>query len=298
MCNGLGVSSGRISEWRKRFGLPNLHNGAQPKQTWVPEATRQKIIDYYLDHPEDGYRRCAYMMLDADIAAVCPATVFNILKKAGVLRPKHGVPSSRKGKGFDQPGHPHRDWHTDITYITIGERYYFLISVIDGYSRYIIHSELRETMKDFDCNIVIAKAVEKFPEAMAFNVKVISDNGKQYTGCEFRCMLGAFGFSHITTSPYYPQSNGKMERWHKTLKIDIGPKHLNDPVHGQRIIDGFVKHYNEIRLHSSIGYVTPKDMLEGRQKAILDARDAKLEAARQSRGWERKPKPKPNDCTN
>lgn len=280
----MNITSGKFSDWRRRQGLENLHNGAQPKQTWVPPETRELVIHFYLSHPEDGYRRCSYMMLDADIAAVCPATVFNILKAAGVLRPKHGVASSRKGKGFEQPKRPHCDWHTDITYITIGDRYYFLITVIDGYSRYIVHSELRENMTAFDCNLILARACEKHPEALGQTIKVISDNGKQYVGREFRGMLGAFGMSHVTTSPYYPQSNGKIERWHKTLKIDIREKHLADPTHAKRIIDAFVRHYNEVRLHSAIGYVTPKDMLEGRREIIQDARDAKLAASRRERG--------------
>jgi transposase InsO family protein len=280
----LGIYSGRYYDWRRRRGFGNRHNGASHRRTWIPEDIRKKVVAFYLSHPEDGYRRCAYMMLDADIAAVCPATVFNILKAADVLRPKHAVASSRRGKGFEQPEWPHRDWHTDITYITVGGRYYFLITVIDGFSRYIIHSELRESMTGFDCNIVISKAIEKFPEAVGKSVKVISDNGKQYIGREFRCMLGAFGMSHVTTSPYYPQSNGKIERWHKTLKIDIREKHLADPAHAQRIVDAFVRHYNEVRLHSAIGYVTPKDMLEGRQKEIHDARDRKLDEARRARG--------------
>ena len=98
-------------------------------------------------------------------------------------------------------------------------------------------------------------------------------------------MIDAYGLKHTTTSPYYPQSNGKIERWHQTLKIDINPKHLDSKEHAQEIVDAFVRHYNEVRLHSALGYITPKAMAEGRQATIYAERDAKLTAARAVRAW-------------
>ena len=122
------------------------------------------------------------------------------------------------------------------------------------------------------------------------SARLISDNGKQFTGKEFANMIATYGLSHSTTAVYYPQSNGKIERWHQTFKIVIRPKHLNSLEHAQEIVDAIVKHYNEVRLHSAIGYITPKDMLEGRQAAIHAERDRKLAAARQARGYVRAPK--------
>jgi putative transposase len=287
VCSKLGLHESRLHEWSKRQGVPNNHNGGQPRSTWVDEQTKAAVVSFYLDHVEDGYRRCAYMMLDAGIAAVCPSTVFNILKRAGALRSRNAKPS-RKGTGFKHALGLHEQWHTDISYIRIGDRFYFLISFLDGYSRLIVHSELREAMTDQDVNVVFQQALERCPEAVRSKVRVISDNGKQFTGKEFRSMIQAYGLTHTTTSPYYPQSNGKLERWHQTLKIDINAKHLNSVDHARRIIAAFVRHYNEERLHSAIGYVTPKDMAEGRQAAILAERDRRLNEARAQRGWARR----------
>jgi transposase InsO family protein len=289
ICGKLGLYEARVLDWRRRRGRPNQHNGAQPKETWIEESIRQKIIQFYLEHEEDGYRRCAYMMLDADIAAVCPTTVYNVLKKAGALRTRQSKPSS-KGKGFHQPKRVHEQWHSDITYIKIGSKYFYLISFLDGFSRMIVHSELREAMSDLDVNIAFQAALEACPEAAKAQVRVISDNGGQYTGKEFRNMIVAYGLAHTRTSPYYPQSNGKIERWHQTLKIDISEKHLDSKEHAQEIVTAFVKHYNEVRLHSALGYITPKDMAEGRQASIHAERDRKLEQARELRGWSRMPK--------
>jgi transposase InsO family protein len=284
LCGKLGLHESRLREWRSRVGQVNKHNGAQPKETWVDAETRQKIIDFYLAHPEDGYRRCTYMMLDADVAAVCPATVYNTLKKAGVLR-RREVRKSKKGDGFVQPLTLHEQWHTDITYIRIGTKYYYLISFLDGFSRMIVHSELREAMTDLDVNIAFQRALENCPEAVRDKVRVISDNGGQYTGKEFHNMITAYGLNHTTTSPYYPQSNGKIERWQQTCKLVIREKHLDSKEHAQEIVDAFVKHYNEVRLHSALGYITPKDMAGGRQAAIHAERDRKLAAARDKRGY-------------
>jgi transposase InsO family protein len=165
---------------------------------------------------------------------------------------------SRKGTGFVHALRIHAQWHTDISYVRIGDRFYFLVSFLDGFSRMIVRSELREAMTELDVNLVFQLALERFPEATDKGVRIISDNGKQFTGKEFRSMITAYGLTATRTSPYYPQANGKLERWHRTLKIDIRPKHLNSKEHAQQIIDALVKHYNEVRLHSAIGYVTPR----------------------------------------
>jgi len=121
------------------------------------------------------------------------------------------------------------------------------------------------------------------------NPRIISDNGPQFIAKDFKEFIRISGMTHVKTSPYYPQSNGKLERYHRTIKgncIRVNtPLSLSD---AQRLVTDFVDHYNNKRLHSAIGYITPKDKLEGRAETILAQRDAKLAAAREARKAKRK----------
>jgi transposase InsO family protein len=220
------------------------------------------------------------MMLDADVVAVSPSTVYRVLKNAGLLG-RWNQKRSNKGKGFDQPDEPHRHWHCDIAYVNIRGTFYHLISVLDGFSRYIVHWEIRESMTERDVEIVLERAKEKFPGQKP---RIITDNGPQFIAKDFKQFIRISGMTHVRTSPYYPQSNGKLERFHRTIKSDClrpgTPLSLED---ARRIVAEFATHYNESRLHSAIGYVTPLDKLAGRATAIHAARDQKLEAAREAR---------------
>lgn len=224
------------------------------------------------------------MMLDEDIVAVSPASVYRVLQSAGRLDRKRFAPS-KKGTGFVQPLRPHRHWHVDVSYINIDGTFYFLTSVLDGYSRYIVHHELREAQKEQDVELVIQRALEKFPGEKP---RIISDNGPQFTARDFKLFVRLVGITHVRTSPYYPQSNGKLERWHGSLKSECirpsCPASLDEAV---RRVAGYVEHYNHTRLHSAIGYVTPADKLNGLEQVIFDERDRKLEEARQRRAVSR-----------
>ena len=220
------------------------------------------------------------MMLDEDIVAVSPSTAYRVLKAAGRLDRK-STSTSSKGKGFKQPKKPHKHWHTDVTYINVGGTFFYLITVLDGFSRYIVHHELRESMTEVDIEIVIQAALEKHPDAKP---RIISDNGPQYIAKDFKAFVRFNGLTHVTTSPYYPQSNGKQERFYGTLKKEcIRPNPPRDYAEGVKQIALYVAHYNETRLHSSIGYITPADCLSGLADEIHAERDRKLETARELR---------------
>jgi transposase InsO family protein len=220
-------------------------------------------------------------MLDADTVAVSPSTVYRVLQDAGVLHRWNRDHTSSKGQGFEQPVKPHEHWHIDISYINIQGTFYYLCSVLDGFSRYLVAWDLRESMTERHVEIVLQRAHERFPEARP---RIISDNGPQFIAKDFKQFVRLNGMTHVRTSPYYPQSNGKMERWHQSAKTEcIRPQTPQSLEEALRIVTKYVEHYNTVRLHSAIGYVTPKDKLEGRAEQILAARDAKLEAARQTR---------------
>jgi len=279
-CRRIGIGRGRLRDWRRRAGRPNRHNGKIPRDHWLTRPEIEAVIDFYVHHREDGYRRCAYRMIDLDVAYASPATVYRVLKSAGVMRSR-GEVRTKKGTGFEQPLKPHEHWHTDISYVKIGVRFYFLICVLDGFSRMILHWQLRERMRESDVAIVQQTARERFPDAKP---RYITDNGKQFTGREFQKFIARHGFTHVTTSPYYPQSNGKIERFHGTIKTEcIRRKALTGLEQARQVIAPYVEYYNHERLHSAIGYVTPADKLDGRADEIQQARDRKLDAARHRR---------------
>ena len=247
-------------------------------------GTYRAIIDFHRKNPLEGYRRLTFMMLDGDVMAVSPASGWRVLKRAGLLSRWKAKPS-RKGTGFEQPLQPHQHWHIDVSYINICGTFYYLCSILDGFSRFIVHWDLRESMREADIEVILERAKEKYPEARP---RIISDNGPQFIARDFKEFIRISGMTHVRTSPYYPQSNGKLERWHKSLKRECirerTPLSLED---AKRLIQQYVDHYNQVRLHSAIGYVTPNDMLRGRQATIHAERDRKLEAARQQRSSRR-----------
>ncbi len=276
----LGISRSKFYDWRARYGMVNEHNGRIPRDFWLEDWERKAIIRFYHERPNEGYRRLAFMMLDSDIVAVSPATVWRVLNREGLLRPWNPTPS-KKGTGFHQPLKPHEHWHMDVSYINISGTFYYLCSVLDGCSRYIVHWDIRESMTEADVEIILQRAREKVPEARP---RIISDNGPQFIARDFKEFIRISGMTHVRISPNYPQSNGKIERWHQSVKRECirpgTPLSLDD---ARRIVGQYVEHYNNERLHSAIGYVTPKDKLDGREKEIFADRDRKLERARENR---------------
>jgi putative transposase len=281
----LEVSKSKFYTWIERYGKANEHNAPIPRDFWLEDWERQAIISFCLDNPLEGYRRLTFMMLDRDIVAVSPVTSWRVLSKAGLLA-KWNKKKSLKGTGFVQPLLPHEHWHVDISYINIHGTFYYLCSLLDGCSRYIVHWEIREQMTERDVEIILQRAKEKFPEARP---RIISDNGPQFIAKDFKEFIRISGMTHVRTSPFYPQSNGKLERFHQTIKgecIRPGvPLSLDD---ARRIVEKYIEHYNTVRLHSAIGYVAPADKLSGRDQDIFKERDIKLETARELRKQKRR----------
>lgn len=290
----LGITPSKYYDWQSRYGKANEHNALVPRDFWLEDWEKQAIVNFHLEHPLEGYRRLTFMMLDRDIVAVSPSSVYRVLSAAGLLRRWNGK-VSKKGNGFVQPLQPHEHWHIDVSYINLCGTFYYLCSLLDGCSRYLIHWELRETMTEKDVEIILQRAREKFPQARP---RIISDNGPQFIAKDFKEYIRLVGMTHVRTSPFYPQSNGKLERYHKTIKAEcIRPKVALSLEEARTQIADYIRHYNDERLHSAIGYIAPKDKLEGRDKQIFTERDQKLEAAREARKQKRlKEKQRPVPC--
>lgn len=284
MAGWAGVVRGKFYEWKKRYGKANEHNGKVPRDHWVQGWERLRIVDFHSRNPLEGYRRLTFMMLDADVVAVSPSTTYRVLSAAGLLSRSNRNPSA-KGSGFHQPERPHQHWHVDVSYLNVAGTFYYLCSVLDGYSRAIVHWEIREAMREVDVETILQRAREKHPEQRP---RIISDNGPQFVAKDFKEYIRLWQTTHVLTSPHYPQSNGKLERYHRTLKEQaIRPKTPLSLEDARRVVGEFVEHYNTVRLHSALGYVTPQARLEGRHEAIYAERDRKLEAAREARRQKR-----------
>jgi len=280
----LGIAPSKYYHWQSRYGKVNEHNSLIPRDFWLEDREKQSIINFHHQYPLEGYRRLTYMMLDRNIVAVSPSSVYRVLSSAGLLR-RWNTKSSSKGTGFIQPLKPHEHWHIDISYVNLLGTFYYLCTILDGCSRYIVHWELRPAMIEQDVEIILQRAREKFPEAKP---RIISDNGPQFIARDFKEFIRLTGMSHVRTSPFYPQSNGKLERYHKTIKTEcIRPKVALSLEDARNQIDGYIRFYNDERLHSAIGYIAPKDKLEGRDTRIFKERDQKLEAAREARKQKR-----------
>jgi len=270
----IGIARSKYYDWKHRYGKVNEHNAWIPRDFWLTDFERQAIIDYYYDNPLEGYRRLCYMMIDANIVAVSPSSVYRVLSNAGLLNKFNGK-KSKKGTGFVQPLEPHKHWHIDISYINICGTFYYMCSVLDGFSRYIVHWEIREAMKESDVEIILQRAREKFPDAKP---RIISDNGPQFISKDFKEFIRISGMTHVKTSPYYPQSNGKLERYHRTNKSTcIRAKTPLSMLDAQRLATDFVDRYNK-QLQASDKLYTTSRSREGPQMFLRDYQQGYLQA--------------------
>jgi putative transposase len=153
----IGITRSKYQDWVLRFGKVNEHNHWVPRDHWLADDEIARICTFAREHPLEGYRRMSFMMLDADVVACSPSSVYRVLKKAGLLAgPTPNI--TKKGTGFVQPLKPHQEWHVDISFLNIAGAFYHLCSLLDGYSRFLVHFEIREKMEEIDVETIKATA--------------------------------------------------------------------------------------------------------------------------------------------
>jgi transposase InsO family protein len=150
----LGIGMSKFYHWQARYGRANEHNALVPRDHWLQAWEKEAILAFDAARPLEGYRRLTYLMLDADLVAASPATVYRVLKEAGRFD-RWNRRESAKGTGFVQPLAPHEHWHVDVSYVNVCGTFYYLIGVLDGCSRFLVHWELRESMQEADVEIVL-----------------------------------------------------------------------------------------------------------------------------------------------
>ncbi|AEF81422.1 DDE-type integrase/transposase/recombinase [Leadbettera azotonutricia] len=271
-----GVPERTWREWQARRNQETRHNGHIPREHWLTPAETEAIVAYCQSRMKLGYRVLCWQMVDEDVAAASPSSVYNVLKRSGLTK-KWAELAEEKKKGFDQPQGVHEHWHIDFSYIRIDGAFYYFISVLDGYSRMILGWDLCRNMDGLNAEILISRTHERHPEARP---RIISDNGGQFVSKDFRDLIMLLELEQTFTAPAHPQSNGKLERFHRTFKTE----HVRQAAYfgyedAKARMGRWIKYYNEKRLHGSIYYLSPLDVFEGRTYIRLAERRQKLHSA-------------------
>ena len=277
-----GLPKNTYYRWRRleaRGDLEDAHikpNNPDAILPWEVEAT----IEYALKNPKEGYKRLAYMMIDDDVAHISPSSVYRILSARDLLsRFKRSAKSP--GKYNFIPEAPHQQWHTDIMYLWVNGRWYFFIGFIDAYSRYIVHWELLETASSNDVKAALQAALKKYPGKKP---RIVTDNGTQFRSKDFRALLKEFSLKDIKTRIRHPESNGVIERFHRSLREEgLSEKQLSDKYKAFEAIENWVYYYNNHRLHASLKYLRPVDYLFEQSAELLQKRREKLKKASKKR---------------
>lgn len=246
---------------------------------------KEAVKQYALLHPKDGYRRLAWQMVDEDVAFMSASSVYRVLDEADLLyrwhRPTH------TGAVPPKPTKSNERWHTDIMYLRVEDTWYFLVTVLDSYSRYVVHWNLLTSMAAWDVSLVIQEALElvrkNYPGASDVKPAIVSDNGTQFTSRDFKQLVRHFELEHIRIRTYHPESNGVLERFHRTTREEIANEDLKNLAQAREIIARWVKHYNEERLHAGLDYLQPVEYYHGDPKARRNERRVKLARAREER---------------
>jgi putative transposase len=279
----LQVPRATFYTWYRRYaegGIDGLtRRSSTARRCWnrIPARVRQRVVDLALAVPERTPRELAWPFTDREGHFLSESSVYRILKTYDLI-PSPAFVVLSAGKTFQHPTHrPNELWQTDFTYLhVVGWGWYYLSTVLDDYSRYILAWMLRPSMQATDVieTLDLARAatgVDHVP--VAHRPRLLSDNGPCYISGELATYLDTHGLPHTRSAPYHPQTQGKIERYHRSLKNVVTLEHYYAPWEVERAVAHFVEDYNHRRYHESLQNVTPADMYHGRQATILARRD-------------------------
>jgi len=241
----------------------------------LPEEV-EATVGYAKAQPREGYRRLTWMMIDGDIAYLTPSTVYRILDRYDLLyRWKRSEPGY--GRKVPEATYPNEVWHVDLMYLWVRGRWYFLVSVLDSYSRFIVHWELALSMRAQEIAEILAVALEKVPGKKP---RIVRDNGSQFLAKEWREVIRHFELEEIPIRVRHPESNGRIERYHRSVREEaFGDRELEDLYQARDLLRQWVSYYNQERLHSALNYLRPVDYYEGDPEALLAERKRKMTEA-------------------
>jgi len=268
----LGIPKSSYYRWRQK-----LSNSARHSRVWnrlTPNEER-RILAVAREFPDLSSRQLSAWITDNEGFAVSESTVYRKLRKAGLVKRKETQLAAAK-EYHTKTTRPHQMWATDASYFrVVGWGYYYLVTVMDDYSRFILGWRLQ---KDMSANSLIEVVQDAIDDTGMTDVPVkdrtrlLSDNGSGYVSRAFRDYLRLVGIEHILSAPFHPQTNGKVERYQQSLKREVNQLLYDAPSRLEQAIGDFVVYYNYRRYHKSLGNVTPVDVLNGRREEIFRRR--------------------------
>ncbi len=279
----LGIPSSTYYDWYARWvdgGIEALTDRSpQPRSVWnrIPDEVREDFVEFALEHEELTPRELAVKYTDEKRYFVSESSAYRILKAEDLITAPAHVVIRAADEFRDKTGRPNELWQTDFTYLkVIGWGWFYLSTILDDYSRYIIAWKLCTTMKASDVTDTLELALQASGCDQAIVVRkprLLSDNGSSYVAADLAGYLEARRMGHVRGAPHHPQTQGKIERWHQTLKNRILLENYFLPGDLERQIAAFVDHYNNRRYHESLGNLTPADVYHRRGAQILKMRE-------------------------
>ncbi len=279
----LGIPRTTFYRWYDRYlsGGPEALEDRSPKpsRVWnrIPEPVRERIKDLALKECDLSPRELAVQFTDTEKYFVSEASVYRILKSYDLITSPAYVVLSAADEFHDKTTRPNQLWQTDFTYLkVIGWGWFYLSTILDDFSRYIIAWKLCTTMKSGDVTDTLDLALQASgcdQATVLHKPRLLSDNGSSYISSELADWLDDQQMDHVRGAPYHPQTQGKIERWHQTLKNRILLENYYLPGDLRQQIDAFVDHYNHQRYHESLQNLTPADVYFGRGRTILKQRE-------------------------
>jgi putative transposase len=290
----LGIPKTTFYRWYDRylaFGEAGLEDRSpHPGRVWnrIPDEVRARIVQLALDEPELSPRELATLFTDRERHFVSEASAYRILKAHDLITSPAFMVIKAADEFTQKTTAPNQLWQTDFTYLkVIGWGWFYLSTILDDFSRYIVAWKLCTTMKAGDVTDTLKLALEISGCATArvrHKPRLLSDNGSSYISQDLAKWLEDNGMDHVRGAPNHPQTQGKIERWHQTLKNRILLENYYLPGALQQAIDAFVQHYNHRRFHESLGNLAPADVYFGRDQAVLrERRKIKKDTMKQRR---------------
>ena len=279
----LGIPRTTFYRWYDHYQLGGPEaledQSPRPSRVWnrIPDDVRQRIVDLALDVPELSPRELAVRFTDTEKYFVSEASIYRLLKSLDLITSPAFIVIKAADEFRDKTTRPNEMWQTDFTYFKIiGWGWMYLSTVLDDYSRYIIAWKLCSTMRADDVTNTLdrALAASRCDSARVLHKpRLLSDNGPSYIAGELAEYIEAQRMSHVRGAPFHPQTQGKIERWHQTLKNRILLENYFLPGDLEAQFEAFVEHYTHQRYHESLNNVTPADAYFGRASAIIEQRE-------------------------
>ena len=287
----LGIPKSSYYRWRR--GQPDSGNRKRPWNQITPEEDG-KILTVARESPDLSSRQLSAWITDNAGFAVSESTVYRILRREGLVK-RQETQLMAANEYHTKTTRPHQMWATDASYFrVVSWGYYYLVTVMDDYSRFILAWKLQKDMSANSLVEVVQKAIDATGMTdvpVEDRTKLLSDNGAGYVSKAFRSYLRLVGIGHILAAPFHPQTNGKLERYHQSIKREVNQIPYELPGQLERAIADFVDYYNYRRYHKALGNVTPSDVIQGRREQILQRRkEVQIQTINRRRYYNQNPK--------